>query len=103
MLIVKRRTNPENWSLAKTVMLSAAAEGIDLSDEEELWAYIQQHGLVGMDDEQSEPEFDSSDEKPPVKIVEYAEGVGRNEPRPCGSGRKYKKCCGKTERQHLEQ
>ena len=27
------------------------------------------------------------------KIVE--EKVGRNEPCPCGSGKKYKKCCGK--------
>ncbi|NLC12153.1 MAG: hypothetical protein GX767_07880, partial [Firmicutes bacterium] len=23
--------------------------------------------------------------------------VGRNEPCPCGSGKKYKKCCGKAE------
>jgi len=30
---------------------------------------------------------------PKAKIVEKK--VGRNEPCPCGSGKKYKKCCGK--------
>ena len=31
----------------------------------------------------------------PVKtIVRDGEKVGRNDPCPCGSGKKYKKCCG---------
>ena len=30
-----------------------------------------------------------------LKPVHVAEKVGRNEPCPCGSGKKYKKCCGK--------
>ena len=29
------------------------------------------------------------------KPVEAEKKVGRNEPCPCGSGKKYKKCCGK--------
>jgi tetratricopeptide (TPR) repeat protein len=29
--------------------------------------------------------------KPPIKAIK----IGRNEPCPCGSGKKYKKCCGK--------
>ncbi|HKZ45884.1 MAG TPA: SEC-C metal-binding domain-containing protein, partial [Thermodesulfobacteriota bacterium] len=33
------------------------------------------------------------DEKP--KPVHVEQKVGRNEPCPCGSGKKYKKCCGK--------
>ena len=28
-------------------------------------------------------------------IVREAPKVGRNDPCPCGSGKKYKKCCGK--------
>jgi len=31
---------------------------------------------------------------PPIPIVEHPPRVGRNDPCPCGSGRKYKKCCG---------
>jgi preprotein translocase subunit SecA len=30
----------------------------------------------------------------PVQTVRRGRKVGRNEPCPCGSGRKYKKCCG---------
>ena len=31
---------------------------------------------------------------PPIPIVEHAPKTGRNDPCPCGSGKKYKKCCG---------
>ncbi len=35
--------------------------------------------------------------KEPDKYQIHAEGeVGRNAPCPCGSGKKYKKCCGKA-------
>ena len=35
------------------------------------------------------------DEKPQKKQPVHVEKVGRNDPCPCGSGLKYKKCCGK--------
>ena len=37
-----------------------------------------------------------SDAKDPTKqpVVRQAEKVGRNDPCPCGSGKKFKKCCG---------
>jgi preprotein translocase subunit SecA len=31
----------------------------------------------------------------PVERARRDEAVGRNDPCPCGSGKKYKKCCGK--------
>ena len=31
-----------------------------------------------------------------TKIVRNEQKVGRNDPCPCGSGKKYKKCCGKN-------
>lgn len=37
--------------------------------------------------------YDSSEvnpKSPPVRVVQ----IGRNDPCPCGSGKKYKKCCG---------
>ncbi len=37
---------------------------------------------------------DGSDKKQPVRKT-AADKVGRNDPCPCGSGKKYKKCCGK--------
>jgi preprotein translocase subunit SecA len=34
---------------------------------------------------------------PPVEPIETSsEKVGRNDPCPCGSGKKYKQCCGKA-------
>jgi uncharacterized protein YecA (UPF0149 family) len=32
----------------------------------------------------------------PVEQAKSTRTVGRNDPCPCGSGKKYKKCCGKT-------
>lgn len=39
--------------------------------------------------------YDSSKKKPKGKLVEVRTEpkIGRNEPCPCGSGKKYKKCC----------
>ncbi|MBQ2470830.1 MAG: SEC-C domain-containing protein, partial [Ruminococcus sp.] len=31
------------------------------------------------------------------KTVRKGKKVGRNDPCPCGSGKKYKKCCGRNE------
>ena len=33
---------------------------------------------------------------PPVEPVKAEKEPGRNDPCPCGSGKKYKKCCGKS-------
>jgi hypothetical protein len=36
----------------------------------------------------------------PVPIVNVSPKIGRNDPCPCGSGKKYKKCCGRTAQDH---
>ena len=36
---------------------------------------------------------DGSEKKKPI-VKRTAQKVGRNDPCPCGSGKKYKKCCG---------
>lgn len=38
---------------------------------------------------------DEEESKPLVSVPKTAHKVGRNDPCPCGSGKKYKKCCGK--------
>ena len=56
-------------------------------------------GIVDLDavpeDKKSEP-FDDDN---PIPIVEFtnlsSKKIGRNQPCPCGSGKKYKRCCGK--------
>ena len=42
------------------------------------------------------PEEQGAEEQPQSKPVQSTHPkVGRNDPCPCGSGKKYKKCCGK--------
>ena len=41
-------------------------------------------------------------EKQKPKVVKKSEKVGRNDPCPCGSGKKYKKCCGAAENDNEE-
>ncbi len=44
--------------------------------------------------EEGEEETDGEDEEIPAPYVRPAPAVGRNAPCPCGSGKKFKKCCG---------
>jgi len=59
-------------------------------------AFCQEHGIqciVGV--EPDEPEDVSDIDRalhPPAPVLAEAK-VGRNDPCPCGSGKKYKKCC----------
>jgi Flp pilus assembly protein TadD len=49
--------------------------------------------LAGLDDDEDE---DESNPPPPVQTVRRTgPKIGRNDPCPCGSGKKYKKCCGR--------
>jgi preprotein translocase subunit SecA len=36
----------------------------------------------------------SGDSQPVQQVVRGTAKIGRNDPCPCGSGKKYKKCCG---------
>lgn len=44
------------------------------------------------DDELQEEDYEEP-EPPPLTIVRKTERIGRNDPCPCGSGKKFKKCC----------
>ncbi len=43
------------------------------------------------------PRAEPAGETPPKPYVREGRKVGRNEPCPCGSGKKYKKCCGRLQ------
>lgn len=61
------------------------ADGVDLKNMKAVKKWVKEHEKE-MKDQQGEPQ------KPVVKSAE--ERIGRNDPCPCGSGKKYKKCCG---------
>ncbi len=74
------------------------------SDSEGIVEFIARYTMDGMKDEHHETAkftkkdgewlYESGDVKP-TTVVRAAPKVGRNDPCPCGSGKKYKQCCGK--------
>ncbi len=50
---------------------------------------------VGIMDEDLRRILTEIQEEKPEQIVNEGPKIGRNEPCPCGSGKKYKRCCGK--------
>jgi len=92
--IVANGMDPGYWGMAKSFMMQARANGIDTRDEEALRRYMLSYNLRLLEQQDLPDEPEPVDAKPNIPIVEYKPKVGRNEPCPCGSGKKYKKCCG---------
>jgi preprotein translocase subunit SecA len=59
----------------------------------ELKIIPEEDSVGGMDDVTPVPDRPFT---PPIPIVNVSPKIGRNEPCPCGSGKKYKKCCGRA-------
>jgi len=87
-----------NWGLDKTLRIIALSNGIDLDTEEggkEFSKFfadrLAQLKLPEIDAASEESEDDAGNHAPFRRTTPK---VGRNDPCPCGSGKKYKKCCG---------
>jgi hypothetical protein len=80
--IVKNASDPEHWGISKSLVMGAEDAGIDVMDEGELDQVITVHDEETLSQPKAEP-------------VHVGQKIGRNEPCPCGSGKKYKKCCGR--------
>jgi len=91
--IVANSMNPQYWGMAKSFTMQARADGVDTQDEQAMQRYIAEYNLRRMERKLS-TQPDIRDLSPPMPIVEQSPKIGRNAPCPCGSGRKYKKCCG---------
>ena len=91
--IVANGMNPQYWGMGKSFMMQARADGVDTQDEQAMQRYIAEYNLRRMGRKLS-AQPDIRDLLPPMPIVEQSPKISRNAPCPCGSGRKYKKCCG---------
>lgn len=63
---------------------------------QEILAQCKAHGIqaiVGLEPDKSEDVSDVEHALSPVTPAALGPKVGRNDPCPCGSGKKYKKCC----------
>jgi SWIM/SEC-C metal-binding protein len=65
-----------------------AAEVADICQREGI------HYILGLEPDQPEDISDIDLARNPPEPFRVAPKVGRNEPCPCGSGAKFKKCCG---------
>jgi hypothetical protein len=76
--MIKAAAEPSNWGPAKTFAMSAINAGVDFSDDDAVNKYMKEY----------------NQHITAVRTTRHPR-IGRNDPCICGSGKKYKKCCGK--------
>ncbi len=86
--IVRNARNPKNWGIAKSFAIAAKNAGFDITNKQEMQKFIMLYNMQQL----ANLERDRSKTS---KIISKKYKVGRNDPCPCGSGKKYKKCCGR--------
>jgi len=86
--IVKNASDPKNWGIAKSFAMAAKDAGVDITNEEEMKKFIALYNLQQLAKLKM-------DYKPRSKPKSKKSKIGRNDPCPCGSGKKYKECCGR--------
>jgi len=97
--IVAASQNPRNWGPAKAFVMAAEQAGIDTCDQRALHQFMAEYNLRLL--AQSSPRRSipvlplASRPAPAAPAVPAKPNVGRNAPCPCGSGKKFKKCCGR--------
>jgi hypothetical protein len=85
--IIKNAIDPKNWGIAKSFVMAAKKVGVDVTNEKEMEEFMAFYNLLILGSKEH------GNLNPPVKYEKPK--IGRNEPCPCGSGKKYKKCCGR--------
>jgi hypothetical protein len=90
--IVTGAMDPRHWGPAKSETMKAVQAGVDTSDEDALQGFLFKQVMRSMDETPSADTYEPPP-APTTPIQEHTPRVGRNDPCPCGSGRKYKKCC----------
>ena len=82
--ILAQAQDPQMRSLIIGIYRKMLVAGVDVSDDKEVKKWMQKH-----------PEVLQGGETIKVETVRREEPkIGRNDPCTCGSGKKYKKCCG---------
>jgi leucyl aminopeptidase (aminopeptidase T) len=82
--ILKQAKEPQMRALIISIYRKMLIDKVDINDDKEVKKWMKKH-----------PEVLQGGETVRVETVRREEPkVGRNDPCPCGSGKKYKKCCG---------
>ena len=91
--IVTHGMDPSRWGMAKGFAMAAKERGIDLGDKEAMTRFTGEYNRQINQAGRYEPAEESL-EPLAAPVVNEGGKVGRNDPCPCGSGKKYTKCCG---------
>ncbi len=87
--------DPSNFGMAKSMFMAGTDAGFDMTNQAGLDRFMlaynaTQLGESTLDDGKAKS---TTPMQQVVPIHHESQRVGRNQPCPCGSGRKYKKCC----------
>ncbi|TWU29924.1 DUF1186 domain-containing protein [Bythopirellula polymerisocia] len=77
-------SDPKNFGMAKSFFMSGMDAGYDMTSETEMAEFVEAYNNSSLP---------SNNVSAPETTVSRGERIGRNDPCPCGSGKKYKKCC----------
>ena len=91
--------DPRNWGMAKSLMMAALEEGVEPGDQQAMDAFLARYNERLFDARPAQRQTASPAEpdslpEPPAPAQRSGPKIGRNDPCPCGSGKKYKKSCG---------
>lgn len=89
--IVNMARDPENWGFAKSFAMIAHSAGFDLTNENDMGKAIMAYNTKALANHVAGKRPDPV----MIGIPTRTNKIGRNERCPCGSGLKYKRCCGK--------
>ena len=81
--------DPSKFGMAKSLFSTGAAAGFDMTSEAGIAEFMAMYNQT-LSAQQEMPLSMS-----PIEPVHSKNRVGRNDPCTCGSGKKYKKCCGR--------
>lgn len=97
----KKLGESSNFGLAKSFIMAGQQAGFDMTSQAEsaLFAQLFNSRLQDLSQhtgnmevaERTDEDFDADSR--PVTTIRKETSIGRNDPCPCGSGKKYKKCC----------
>ena len=94
--------DPSKFGMAKSLFASGTDAGFDMTDQADLNRFILAYNASLDKRPQTPPARDDHNDgsTEPLRtaglpVRNTKRRVGRNEPCPCGSGRKHKKCCGR--------
>ncbi len=96
--IVAASQDPRNWGPSKSFIMAAEQAGVDTCDENALRGFMVEYNLRQLARLEAAEQVPAPPTRTPlgpaVPMRHTQPKPGRNDPCPCGSGKKYKKCCG---------